>query len=194
MGHPCHVCVLLCGSCARPWEARCSEAITPRRLRPPWAGRLCRPGLRLVAGQRVGPPNLSCVARPGLVLQVDLLRQSLAHRHPELEIRSVDGFQGREKEAVILSFVRSNRKGVGLGLPGSPVVRTQCFCCPGPRFDPWLRNWDLTSLSRWLWRGAPESPELISWPQGQISLRAWFLQPGLVDIPSGKNFFPRNSC
>ncbi|XP_010955079.2 DNA-binding protein SMUBP-2 [Camelus bactrianus] len=44
-------------------------------------------------------------------LQVDLLRQSLAHRHPELEIKSVDGFQGREKEAVILSFVRSNRKG-----------------------------------------------------------------------------------
>uniref|UniRef100_A0A2K6SNB1 DNA-binding protein SMUBP-2 n=1 Tax=Saimiri boliviensis boliviensis TaxID=39432 RepID=A0A2K6SNB1_SAIBB len=44
-------------------------------------------------------------------LQVDLLRQSLAHRYPELEIKSVDGFQGREKEAVILSFVRSNRKG-----------------------------------------------------------------------------------
>ncbi|XP_040826885.1 DNA-binding protein SMUBP-2 isoform X2 [Ochotona curzoniae] len=44
-------------------------------------------------------------------LQVDLLRQSLAHRHPDLEIRSVDGFQGREKEAVILSLVRSNRKG-----------------------------------------------------------------------------------
>lgn len=45
------------------------------------------------------------------MLQVDLLRQSLAHRHPELEIKSVDGFQGREKEAVVLSFVRSNRKG-----------------------------------------------------------------------------------
>ncbi|XP_076971556.1 DNA-binding protein SMUBP-2 isoform X2 [Tamandua tetradactyla] len=44
-------------------------------------------------------------------LQVDLLRQSLAHRYPELEIKSVDGFQGREKEAVILSFVRSNRRG-----------------------------------------------------------------------------------
>ncbi|XP_017504092.3 DNA-binding protein SMUBP-2 isoform X3 [Manis javanica] len=44
-------------------------------------------------------------------LQVDLLRQSLAHTYPELEIKSVDGFQGREKEAVILSFVRSNRKG-----------------------------------------------------------------------------------
>lgn len=44
-------------------------------------------------------------------LQVDLLRQSLSHKHPELEIKSVDGFQGREKEAVILTFVRSNRKG-----------------------------------------------------------------------------------
>ncbi|XP_055987761.1 DNA-binding protein SMUBP-2 [Sorex fumeus] len=43
--------------------------------------------------------------------QVDLLRQSLAARHPELEIKSVDGFQGREKEAVVLSLVRSNRTG-----------------------------------------------------------------------------------
>ena len=48
---------------------------------------------------------------PCMVFQVDLLRQSLTHRHPELEIKSVDGFQGREKEAVVLSFVRSNRKG-----------------------------------------------------------------------------------
>ncbi|NXY48735.1 SMBP2 protein, partial [Ceuthmochares aereus] len=45
------------------------------------------------------------------VLQVDMLREHLCHRYPELEIKSVDGFQGREKEAVILSFVRSNRKG-----------------------------------------------------------------------------------
>ncbi|CAK6961542.1 DNA-binding protein SMUBP-2 isoform X2 [Scomber scombrus] len=44
-------------------------------------------------------------------LQVDLLRQKLSLRHPELEIKSVDGFQGREKEAVVLSLVRSNRKG-----------------------------------------------------------------------------------
>uniref|UniRef100_A0A8C5D0E7 DNA-binding protein SMUBP-2 n=1 Tax=Gouania willdenowi TaxID=441366 RepID=A0A8C5D0E7_GOUWI len=44
-------------------------------------------------------------------LQVDLIRQRLSLRHPELEIKSVDGFQGREKEAVVLSLVRSNRKG-----------------------------------------------------------------------------------
>lgn len=46
--------------------------------------------------------------------QVDMLREHLCHRYPELEIKSVDGFQGREKEAVILSFVRSNRKGENL--------------------------------------------------------------------------------
>ncbi|XP_046889814.1 DNA-binding protein SMUBP-2 [Hypomesus transpacificus] len=44
-------------------------------------------------------------------LQVHLLRQKLSAKHPELEIKSVDGFQGREKEAVVLSLVRSNRKG-----------------------------------------------------------------------------------
>lgn len=30
--------------------------------------------------------------------------------HPEIEIGTVDGMQGREKEAVILSLVRSNDK------------------------------------------------------------------------------------
>ncbi|XP_067137867.1 DNA-binding protein SMUBP-2-like [Centruroides vittatus] len=44
-------------------------------------------------------------------LQVDLLRLRLISKYPTLEIKSVDGFQGREKEAVVLSFVRSNTKG-----------------------------------------------------------------------------------
>src|SRR5262249_11179510 len=41
--------------------------------------------------------------------QVRLLREMLAV--PGLEIDSVDGFQGREKEAVVLSLVRSNPEG-----------------------------------------------------------------------------------
>ncbi len=45
--------------------------------------------------------------------QVRLLRELLAE-HRELEIDSVDGFQGREKEAVVITLVRSNPEG-GIG-------------------------------------------------------------------------------
>ncbi|XP_065072348.1 DNA-binding protein SMUBP-2-like [Rhopilema esculentum] len=44
-------------------------------------------------------------------LQVELLRRRLSFRYPKLEIRSVDGFQGREKEAIVISLVRSNDDG-----------------------------------------------------------------------------------
>ncbi|KAE8607095.1 hypothetical protein XENTR_v10011005 [Xenopus tropicalis] len=57
----------------------------------------------------VKPQDIAVIAPYNL--QVDMLRQCLRQRYPDLEIKSVDGFQGREKEAVVLSFVRSNSKG-----------------------------------------------------------------------------------
>jgi ATP-dependent RNA/DNA helicase IGHMBP2 len=43
--------------------------------------------------------------------QVELLRSLLLPDFPKLEIRSVDGFQGGEREAVVLSLVRSSERG-----------------------------------------------------------------------------------
>ncbi|KAL8873118.1 MAG: hypothetical protein Q9174_001365 [Haloplaca sp. 1 TL-2023] len=43
--------------------------------------------------------------------QVSLLGKALKERFPGMEVGSVDGFQGREKEAVVLGLVRSNGDG-----------------------------------------------------------------------------------
>jgi ATP-dependent RNA/DNA helicase IGHMBP2 len=55
----------------------------------------------------VAPGDIAVIAP--YAAQVRLLREQLAV--PGLEIDSVDGFQGREKEAVVMSLVRSNAQG-----------------------------------------------------------------------------------
>ena len=55
---------------------------------------------------RVSPENIAVISPYSA--QVKLLRQKLNHG---IEIDSVDGFQGREKEVVIVSLVRSNPEG-----------------------------------------------------------------------------------
>eukprot|EP00002_Diphylleia_rotans_P020124 TRINITY_DN3900_c0_g1_i1.p1 TRINITY_DN3900_c0_g1~~TRINITY_DN3900_c0_g1_i1.p1 ORF type:complete len:1003 (+),score=233.75 TRINITY_DN3900_c0_g1_i1:48-3056(+) len=42
--------------------------------------------------------------------QVEKLREVIREKYPAIEIDTVDGFQGREKEAVVISLVRSNDK------------------------------------------------------------------------------------
>ena len=50
------------------------------------------------------------------LLQVELIRDRIRTLHPSatvdaLEVHTVDGFQGREREAVIISLTRSNDRG-----------------------------------------------------------------------------------
>ncbi|MCX6080909.1 MAG: AAA domain-containing protein [Chloroflexi bacterium] len=54
----------------------------------------------------LAPANIAVISPYSA--QVRLLRARITQ--PEIEIDSVDGFQGREKEAVIVSLVRSNRE------------------------------------------------------------------------------------
>ncbi len=76
------------------------------RLNPQEADVVCR---KVHALLDAGIPVGAVAVIAPYAAQVRLLRQRLAV--PGLEIDSVDGFQGREKEAVVLSLVRSNRDG-----------------------------------------------------------------------------------
>ncbi len=76
------------------------------RLNPQEADFICRKVEQLLdAGVAAG--DIAVIAP--YAAQVRLLRERLTQ--PGLEIDSVDGFQGREKEAVLISLVRSNPQG-----------------------------------------------------------------------------------
>ncbi len=48
----------------------------------------------------------------GVITPYDDQRDLISSLLPEeVEVKTVDGYQGREKEVIVLSFVRSNRKG-----------------------------------------------------------------------------------
>jgi ATP-dependent RNA/DNA helicase IGHMBP2 len=85
------------------------EAIEPggeSRYNAGEADLVCRKVSQLMEAG-VAPSNIAVIAPYSA--QVRLIRSRL--EVPDLEIDSVDGFQGREKEAVIISLVRSNREG-----------------------------------------------------------------------------------
>jgi superfamily I DNA and/or RNA helicase len=82
------------------------EADGASRLNPKEADLVCRK-VRELVDARV-PPEAIAVMAP-YAAQVRLLRERL--KVSGVEIDSVDGFQGREKEAIVISLVRSNPEG-----------------------------------------------------------------------------------
>jgi superfamily I DNA and/or RNA helicase len=76
------------------------------RSNPQEADLVCRKVQALLAA---GVPAEALAVIAPYAAQVRLLREKL--EISGLEIDSVDGFQGREKEAVVLSLVRSNQAG-----------------------------------------------------------------------------------
>jgi superfamily I DNA and/or RNA helicase len=76
------------------------------RFNPAEAALVCRK-VRALLASGVRPEEIGVIAP--YAAQVRRLRQELPV--PGLEIDSVDGFQGREKEAVVVSLVRSNPQG-----------------------------------------------------------------------------------
>ncbi|RKP26856.1 immunoglobulin mu binding protein 2 [Syncephalis pseudoplumigaleata] len=94
------------------WLERVEEDVRGRsgdsRFNPGEAGQVVRHVRQLV---EAGLPAESIAVITPYNAQVAHLRDKLRERYPQLEIGSVDGFQGREKDAVIVSLVRSNDTG-----------------------------------------------------------------------------------
>ena len=88
---------------------------------------------RLIRSGAVDPSDVGVItpysAQVGVLRDLRAADESLA----KVEMSTVDGFQGREKEAIIISAVRSNAEGdVGFGRRGRmnvAVTRARRHCC-----------------------------------------------------------------
>ncbi|MEO2048201.1 MAG: AAA domain-containing protein [Pirellulales bacterium] len=75
--------------------------------RNPQEGRLALSQVKLLLDAGLPASQIGVIAP--YAAQVRWLREQAKHR--DMEIDTVDGFQGREKEAMVISLVRSNREG-----------------------------------------------------------------------------------
>ncbi|KAF3162958.1 hypothetical protein TWF788_001712 [Orbilia oligospora] len=73
---------------------------------------LCRYHLRSLLEAGVQPKDIAIITpyNAQVALLSGLIKSEFPDGFSEIEIGSVDGFQGREKEAILLSLVRSNEK------------------------------------------------------------------------------------
>jgi superfamily I DNA and/or RNA helicase len=100
----------LIDTAGKDWvEARTDFELDPSTFNPGHAERVAAEARRLLA-RGLPPSELAIIA--AYAAQARRIRQLLgAERAAGLEIGTVDGFQGREKEAVIVDLVRSNDRG-----------------------------------------------------------------------------------
>ena len=65
--------------------------------------------VRKLVTMGVKPENIGVITF--YALQADILRHNIHYKHPGVEIHTVDGFQGSEKEVILVSPVCSNTEG-----------------------------------------------------------------------------------
>jgi AAA domain len=90
--------------------------------------------------------------------QVETLRNSLSADFPKLDIRSVDGFQGGEREAVLISLVRSSpgsgRDGIGFLSDerrlNVAITRSKRHCCVVCDSDTVQQSRFIRGLLEWI--------------------------------------------
>lgn len=97
---------LFVDSAGAGWEERTEEGEGTSRWNPSEADYLVRLARHLLGE---GVPESAMGLITPYAAQARLLRERLGH--PAVEIDSVDGFQGREKDVILVSLVRSNERG-----------------------------------------------------------------------------------